>query len=357
MRKTCMFGVAVLLFWEIGMTGPADAAVSIWADVGGTSLSSTTAELILSPANTVTTYGAIKIQGTDTTLPAKVVVTDSGTGDLIMLWNVKITAVNTSAPVNNYFMTIWASMDGGPTNPPNVHYKTTVDGKFGGRPKPTGDNITVNGYLQAPPLANPVSGGSWGAVGGSLNHTVSCPLSGSCDILGKAIFSKSTAPPTTGFGTLGPTPQQRALKTVIRFTLANGLDFLQLGPTATSPNGSVVTVTAQQGGGGGGLMSTFCPTTESTAKALDCTDCVSEDGIVLESARVSLFAKSSWENLASDLARGQGEYLASLAVLLQIPQAQQSTFFQLAQNWYVSSHKENAPNELIAWVQEKPWSQ
>src|SRR5437879_4979702 len=106
MRKTCMFGVVVLLFWEIGMTGPAAAAVSIWADVGGTALTSTTAELILSPANTVITYGAINIQGTDNTMPAKVVVVDSGTGDLIKLWNVKITAVNTSAPVNNYYMTI-----------------------------------------------------------------------------------------------------------------------------------------------------------------------------------------------------------------------------------------------------------
>ena len=50
------------------------------------------------------------------------------------------------------------------------------------------------------------------------------------------------------------------------------------------------------------------------------------DGIVTESQKARLFAAVAFENLEQDIARGQGEYLTSLAVLMKVPPEEQDKF-------------------------------
>lgn len=50
------------------------------------------------------------------------------------------------------------------------------------------------------------------------------------------------------------------------------------------------------------------------------------DGVVTESQKARLFTAVAFENLEEDVARGQGEYLTSLAVLMKVPPEEQDKF-------------------------------
>jgi hypothetical protein len=56
-----------------------------------------------------------------------------------------------------------------------------------------------------------------------------------------------------------------------------------------------------------------------------------EDGLLLPEHKAIAFAKYNESNLEQDLARGQGEYVASLATLLGVPSDQRSVFQAKAQ--------------------------
>ena len=58
------------------------------------------------------------------------------------------------------------------------------------------------------------------------------------------------------------------------------------------------------------------------------------DGYIKQSQKARLFAAVAFENLEQDIARGNGEYLTSLAVLLNIPAGQQAEFRTRAQSTY-----------------------
>jgi len=65
------------------------------------------------------------------------------------------------------------------------------------------------------------------------------------------------------------------------------------------------------------------------------------------------FASHSMENLSQDMARGHGEYLASLAVLMEVPVERQAAYFALAQERYPLLAQEGAlsPTELVRTLQ------
>lgn len=77
-------------------------------------------------------------------------------------------------------------------------------------------------------------------------------------------------------------------------------------------------------------MMTGCNTTKAT---LDTTgkftmstspdDLFTGDGLVKEQHKTTLFTAIAYDNLQQDMARGQGEYLASLGVLMGVPAEQQ----------------------------------
>jgi len=56
-----------------------------------------------------------------------------------------------------------------------------------------------------------------------------------------------------------------------------------------------------------------------------------EDGLLLPEHKAIAFAKYNEANLEQDLARGQGEYVTSLAALLEVPSDRQSAFHAKAQ--------------------------
>jgi hypothetical protein len=77
-------------------------------------------------------------------------------------------------------------------------------------------------------------------------------------------------------------------------------------------------------------LDTFAKFTSSTSPG----DWVDVDGVIQESQKARLFAAVAFENLEQDIARGNGEYLRSLAVLMKIPPGEQDEFRTLSQRQY-----------------------
>jgi ssDNA-specific exonuclease RecJ len=77
-------------------------------------------------------------------------------------------------------------------------------------------------------------------------------------------------------------------------------------------------------------VDTFAKFTSSTSPG----DWINADGVIQESQKARLFAAVTFENLEQDIARGNGEYLRSLAVLMKIPASEQDEFRSLSQKQY-----------------------
>ncbi len=60
------------------------------------------------------------------------------------------------------------------------------------------------------------------------------------------------------------------------------------------------------------------------------------NGVVMGDLRARVFTEINMANLSEDMARGGGEHLASLATLLDIPDAHHSEFFAMTQDQYLS---------------------
>jgi len=60
------------------------------------------------------------------------------------------------------------------------------------------------------------------------------------------------------------------------------------------------------------------------------------DGVIPESKKARLFTAITFENLEQDIARGNGEYLTSLTMLLKIPAGMQDEFMARSQRNYSS---------------------
>jgi hypothetical protein len=77
-------------------------------------------------------------------------------------------------------------------------------------------------------------------------------------------------------------------------------------------------------------VDTFAKFTSSTSPG----EWVNADGLVQEKQKARLFTAVAFENLEQDIARGNGEYLTSLAVLLKIPSEKQDEFRMHSQSDY-----------------------
>ena len=90
-----------------------------------------------------------------------------------------------------------------------------------------------------------------------------------------------------------------------------------------------------------GLVLSACNTTKATidtfAKFTSSTspgEMFDADGYVKQSQKARLFTAVAFENLERDIARGKGEYLTSLSVLLKVPAGEQEQFRTLSQSEY-----------------------
>ncbi|MBI3356099.1 MAG: DUF3015 domain-containing protein [Nitrospirae bacterium] len=78
------------------------------------------------------------------------------------------------------------------------------------------------------------------------------------------------------------------------------------------------------------------------------------DGKVWAEHKTEVFVAATFENLAGDMARGQGEHLTALATLLGVTKEHQEVFFALAQERYreLTSRGETSPTALIKALDE-----
>ncbi len=73
------------------------------------------------------------------------------------------------------------------------------------------------------------------------------------------------------------------------------------------------------------------------------------DGIVKNEEKVNVFVAVNFESLQEDMAQGQGEYLHSLANLMEIPAEHQAEFFVMTRDKYntLFSSSETTPQEML----------
>lgn len=82
----------------------------------------------------------------------------------------------------------------------------------------------------------------------------------------------------------------------------------------------------------------------------DCTN----DGQVWASEKVNVFAAINFDNLAQEMAQGEGEHLTSLATLMGIPVAQQPAFFAMTQEKYTTlvQEGETSPKAVVKAIHD-----
>ena len=78
------------------------------------------------------------------------------------------------------------------------------------------------------------------------------------------------------------------------------------------------------------------------------------DGVVMKTSQVDMFASLNFENLSEDMAQGRGEHLASLATLLGVPAEQQAEFFAMTQDKYTTliQSGETTPVAMVKALQD-----
>ncbi len=78
------------------------------------------------------------------------------------------------------------------------------------------------------------------------------------------------------------------------------------------------------------------------------------DGTIFSAEQVNVFAAINFDNLAQEMAQGQGEHLASLATLMGIPQEQHSSFFKMTQEKYATfiQSGENSPKAVVKAIHD-----
>lgn len=230
-------------------------------------------------------------------------------------------------------------------------YNTYVSGEFGA--------VALNKIVSAKTFVK-IGAESFLQTGNTLTYTVSCLPDLSC----LTVFSKKTGGQrTVGSGTRGLMAELKItlkVNSFVELETAGGDHGHKIIASTNPPDGTVVIgENALEGDCPGctpsSQLSILCSTTHSTAKMFGCPSCVTEDGQVAANAKVKLFASTNRENLAHDMARGGGEYLASLATLFHIPAHKQPGFFSSAQEEYrtLNGHEDRAVEQVVAAIQER----
>jgi hypothetical protein len=292
------------------------------------------------------TYNRLVISGAGAGNPARIVVKSDGTQDNLTLTGATIrTNLAAGSTLTDGPLSFWtvplaqlpnASTYGGG----DIGYQLDVVGSFF-RPgsKPLNDRIWVDSYLQ-----HPVPG-SWNPAMNHYDKTMSalCQNNLPCN------FSNAPATPynVAGF------PDNRGVKTSLLITIKSG-------DTLTVPTDGIVVNSTTPGGTPpepccpqppdcpSGLFSTTC----WTANKVGCYACTGQQTATKEQ-QAELFASSNWESLSQDLARGNGEHLASLAALLEVPAEHQAEWFSLVQAKYITlaAHNKTDSESILHMLQ------
>jgi hypothetical protein len=352
------FSVAFIICVVIGGKSTAFAVDSIIVKQDTTTIPS-----VLCPAPDNNTTVCVNIAGTRdgltfapvtgacTTMEtcARVAITmNDGAGDTLQIANTRITN-NSGADKTFTLLFYQENLAKPPTGTP--WYNTYVSGEFG--------PVALNKIVSAKTFVK-WGTGTYQQAGSTLTYTVSCLPDLSC----LTVFSKKTGAQksvgTLARGIKGELVITLKVNSYVELETSNGDHGHKIISSTTPPDGTtVVGENAIEGDCPGctpsSQLSVICSTTYSTAKMFGCPSCVTEDGQVAANAKVRLFASTNRENLAHDMARGEGEYLASLAMLFHIPAHEQPGFLSSAQEEYrtLNGQEDRAVDQVVAALQER----
>jgi len=78
------------------------------------------------------------------------------------------------------------------------------------------------------------------------------------------------------------------------------------------------------------------------------------DGKIMSEYKTTVFVSLNFENLSQEMAQGQGEHLASLAFLMDVPVENQAAFFAMTQERYASLVKtgEASPVAMVQAIND-----
>lgn len=261
-------------------------------------------------------------------LPSSGAGSDSdGADDTLRIKDWKITAI-TPTPTDRpqgYEVSIWLTFGSNPTTDgpggslPDVYYKSTL---YGSITKRAGNWVTMSpGYV-----TNPV-GGAETTLGTAKTYYPTCALP-TCSLTGLSTSGKWPDNPNFLSG-------NRILRTKYSFSLKAANDVFLINSTGGKLNsqGSAETDPDECSEQYCRCRSIFKIITVSTWNFFGTTSGKSDQ---TETSKVEMFTKANWASLQQDMARGTGEYLASLAALWGIPIDEQPAFFSLAQDVYRS---------------------
>jgi hypothetical protein len=108
----------------------------------------------------------------------------------------------------------------------------------------------------------------------------------------------------------------------------------------------------------GALLSISCTANTTTDLLSSTTPGVWYDnnGMVKEEYKAVAFTTLNFENVKRDIARGEGEYLASLGTLLGVQISEQARFFDFAQHHatILISSETTTPEQMVAALKDWP---
>jgi hypothetical protein len=294
-------------------------------------------------------------------IPASTGTNTDGADDTLKFFNFKIYAVTPtpSSMPQGYKITFWREhvqppqTDGPGSTLPDIYYKTTTNGTI---------KRVINNWIKMDPgyVTHPV-GSAEKTLGTAKTYTVTattCPGTPAyCSLSGLTTSGKwtETSDPTTWL------TNNRMLRAQVSFKFQNG----NAGPTDLNSDWILldtgVKINSQTNADPNQeeCSDQYCKCTSGstimTTKVWNwMTMTSSGDTNSNNSAKIDMFTKVNWASLQQDMARGNGEYLTSLATLLEVPIEKQKEFFIFAQDQYRVQAEEAVVKrvEMLSRLQE-----
>jgi hypothetical protein len=102
------------------------------------------------------------------------------------------------------------------------------------------------------------------------------------------------------------------------------------------------------------MMATTNGTGMNTFAISSGTSGCTNDGKIMSEYKTTVFVSLNFENLSQEIAQGQGEHLASLASLMDVPVENQAAFFAMTQERYTSLVKtgEASPVAMVKSIND-----
>jgi hypothetical protein len=228
--------------------------------------------------------------------------------------------ITANQDVNHAEIKITRVFDDGPvTTSGNVFYKTCAAGTL------TQDAGRTNSFTLSGSVANPPPpSGLFRQMGAQIYYSSNQGSSFTCTVGSTTTTGQWTTPPQL-------TTEDRTLQADLFVSIKQGgvMNLSGVNYIKIQSQGSADDIPVPLGNTSCLGLFTQCTTQGTTRLTSSPSDDVEADDV-----KTKKFARANWENLATDIARGRGEYLSSLAALLKVRPEAAPTFAALAQTHY-----------------------